>query len=61
MRIITVKRTVPRKRSIRRLAHDLVVLENQVEFAIKALLSGMLQAMSAWPIAEAAEAMNRLT
>ncbi len=60
MHIVTIKRTVPRKRSIRRLADDFFALENQVEFAIEALLLGALLAMSAWPIAEAAEAINRL-
>jgi len=42
------------------LADDFFALENQVEFAIEALLLGALLAMSAWPIAEAAEAINRL-
>ena len=60
MRIITVKRTVLRKKSSRRLAGDFFALENQVVFAIEALLFGALLAVSAWPIAQAAEAINRL-
>jgi len=60
MRVITIKRTVPRKRSIRRLAHDFFALENHIEFAIEALLFGALLAMSAWPIVQAADAINRM-
>ena len=42
------------------MAGDFFALENQVVFAIEALLFGVLLAVSAWPIAQAAEAINRL-
>ena len=57
MRVITIKRTVRRKRSIGQLA-DLSALERRIEFAIEALLFGVLLTLSAWPIAQAAAAMN---
>lgn len=60
MRVITIKRTVLRKKSIRRLADDFLALENHIEFAIEALLFAALLGMSAWPIVLAAAAINRL-
>ena len=60
MRVITIKRTVPRKKSSQRMAEDFFRLENQIEFAIEALLFGALLAVSVWPMAQAAEALNRL-
>jgi len=42
------------------LAHDFFALENHIEFAIEALLFGALLAMSAWPIVQAADAINRM-
>jgi hypothetical protein len=60
MRVITIKRTVSRKKSAGRFVRDFLSMENHIEFAIEALLFGALMAISAWPIAQAAEAINRL-
>jgi hypothetical protein len=60
MRVITIKRTVPSKKSIRRLAHDFFTLENHLEFVIEALVFGALLAISAWPMVQAADAINQL-
>jgi len=48
------------RRSIRRFARDFFAKENHIEFAIEALFFGVLVAVSAWPIAAAAGAINRL-
>jgi len=60
MRVITIKRTVSKKKSAGRFARDFLSKENHIEFAIEALLFAVLLAISAWPIAQAAEAINRL-
>jgi hypothetical protein len=67
MRVIKIKRTVPRKktttmhrRSIRRFARDFFATENHLEFAIEALVFGALLAISAWPIVAAAGAITGL-
>ena len=60
MRVVTIKRTISRKTSNRRLGWELFTKESHVEFAIEALLFGTLLAVSAWPIAQAAEAINWL-
>ena len=60
MRVITIKRTVVRRRSIQRLVHNFLSRENPVEFAIEAVLFGTLLALSAWPIVQAAGAISRL-
>lgn len=60
MYVVTIKRTVPIKKSIRRLVRDFFARENHFEFAIEALLFGALLVISAWPIVQAADAINRL-
>ena len=64
MRIIRIKRTVATKtstgrRSIRQFAGEFFAKENHFEFAIEALIFGVLFAISTWPIAEAAEAITK--
>jgi len=69
MRAIKIKRTIskdktaPRstyRRSIRHLARDFFAKENHWEFAIQALLFGLLMAISTWPIVAAANAINQV-
>ena len=48
------------RRSVRQLARDFFAKENHLEFAIEALAFGVLLAISAWPIAAAADAINRI-
>jgi len=69
MHIITIKRTVFKReraktsisrRSIRQFARDFFATENHLEFVIEALIFGALLAISAWPIAAAAAAINGL-
>jgi hypothetical protein len=68
MRIITVKRKLfkteraktPTRRSIRQFARDFFATENQLEFAIEALIFGALLAISAWPIVAAAGVIGGL-
>jgi len=67
MRVITIKRTVPkeaktstRRRAISDFARDFFASENHREFAIEALLFAALLAISAWPIVAAAGAINDL-
>jgi hypothetical protein len=67
MRVIKIKRTVPRektttmhRRSIRQFARDFFATENHLEFAIEALVFGALMAISAWPIVAAAGAIAGL-
>ena len=47
-------------RSVHRFGRDFFAKENHVEFAIEALLFGVLVAVSAWPIVAAAGAINEL-
>jgi hypothetical protein len=49
-----------RRRSIGEIGRDLFARESQAEFAMEALLFGVLVAVSAWPIAAAAGAINQL-
>ena len=66
MRVIKITRTISKdntagnRRSIRQLARDFFAKENHWEFALEALVFGALLAISAWPIAAAANAINRL-
>jgi hypothetical protein len=69
MRVIKIKRTIskdkpaPRstyRRSIRHFARDFFAKENHWEFAIEALLFGVLMAISTWPIVAAANAITHL-
>ena len=64
MRVIKIQRNIRKRngsaKSIRQFGRDFLVTENQVEFAIEALLFGILTVISAWPIAAAAEAINQL-
>jgi hypothetical protein len=67
MRVIKIKRTVPRekttpihRRSIRQFARDFFATENHLEFAIEALVFGALMAISAWPIVSAAAVISGL-
>ena len=64
MRVITIKRTVASKtstgrRSIRQFAGEFFAKENHLEFAIEALIFGVLFAISTWPIVAAADAINK--
>jgi len=69
MRVIKVQRSI-RKRteengsansgSIGQFGRDFLAKENYVEFAIEAVLFGVLVAVSAWPIVAAAGAINEL-
>jgi hypothetical protein len=68
MRVIKIQRTISKdvtapgsrsRRSIRQFAHDFFASENDLEFAIEALVFGLLLAISAWPIVAAADAINR--
>ena len=67
MRVIKIMRTVSRntpatrsttRRSIRQFTREFFAKENHREFAIEALVFGALLAISAWPIAAAAGAIN---
>jgi hypothetical protein len=68
MRVITIKRNLPREKRARTVrgrfvlefARDFFANENHFEFAIEALLFATLLAFSAWPIIVAAGAINRL-
>jgi len=67
MRVITIKRTkitratfTATRRSILRFARDFFAGENHLEFALEALLFGVLMAISTWPIVAAADAINQL-
>jgi hypothetical protein len=65
MRIITIKRTVSkhspttRRRIVLQFARDFFATENQVQFAIEALVFGALLALCAWPIIAAAGAISQ--
>jgi hypothetical protein len=67
MSVITVKRTVVRRRpdkrpatrcSFRELSRSYFASEKSLEFVIEALLFATLMAISAWPIVAAIEALN---
>ncbi len=69
MHVIKIQRNIRKRnsptsstdrRSVRHFGRDFFAKENHIEFAIEALLFGALLALSAWPIAQAAEAINRL-
>jgi hypothetical protein len=65
MHVIKIQRSI-RKRdkenrsTTRHFSRDFFAKENHVEFAIEALLFGVLVAVSAWPIVVAAGAINEL-
>ena len=67
MRVIKIQRTIgntkatrsTERRSVRQFARDFFAVENHLEFAIEALVFGVLLAISAWPIVAAAEAINK--
>jgi len=46
---------------VRRLGQDFFVKENKIEFALEALLFGLLLAISAWPILAVAGAINNMS
>ena len=48
------------RRSIRQFGREFFAKENHIEFAIEALIFGLLAAVSAWPMVTAAGAINRL-
>jgi hypothetical protein len=65
MTAITVKRTIIRRvqpsetrRAFRQLARSYLVGETALEFAIEALLFGIIVAISAWPMFAAADALH---
>ncbi len=69
MHLIKIQRSVRKgdnwtgsvnRRSIRRFGREFFAKENHIEFAIEALLFGVLVAVSAWPILAAAGAISRL-
>jgi hypothetical protein len=66
MRVITIKRIVPKVRRARttggrlQFAHDFFASENHLQFAIEALLFGALLALCAWPIIAAAGAISQV-
>jgi hypothetical protein len=69
MRVIKIQRSIRKGnngnrsatgRSVRQFGRDFFAKESQMEFAIEALLFGVLVAVSAWPIVAAAGAINEL-
>jgi hypothetical protein len=69
MHVIKIQRSIRKRdkenspttrRSIRHFGRDFFAKENHVEFAIEALLFGVLVVVSAWPIVAAAGAINEL-
>ena len=66
MRVITIKRTVSKIKWARgargrlQFARDFFASENHVQFAIEALLFGVLLAVCAWPIITAAGAISQV-
>jgi hypothetical protein len=68
MRVITIKRTVPkikrarttRGRLVLQFARDFFASEDHLQFAIEALVFGALLALAAWPIIVAAGAIDQL-
>jgi len=70
MRVIKIQRRIRKRsnisgarapRSERRLGQDFFVKENKIEFALEALLFGLLLAISAWPIIAVAGAINNMS
>ena len=64
MCVIKIQRTVVKtqptqRRSFRQFARNFFAKENHLELTIEALLLGALLAISAWPIAAAADAIGR--
>jgi hypothetical protein len=68
MRITRIQRIVRKQKanqtsrgclSLLQFARDFFARENHLEFAIEALLFGVLIVISAWPIVAAADAINR--
>jgi hypothetical protein len=49
-----------RRRPVLQFARDFFASENQLQFAIEALLFGALLALSAWPIIVAAGAISQV-
>jgi hypothetical protein len=68
MRVITIKRTVSkikpgrtiRGRFVLQFARDFFAGENHLQFAIEALLFGVLLALCAWPIIAAAGVISQV-
>ena len=66
MRVIKIQRIVSktaaanRRRPFRKIARDFFARENHFESVIEALVFATLFAISAWPIVEAANAINQL-
>jgi len=64
MRVIKIQRIIrselKRRRSIRQFTRDFFAKENNLEFAIEALVFGALLAISAWPIAAAVDAIKNV-
>lgn len=69
MHLIKIRRSVRKRNngtgsvsrgSIRQFGREFFAKENHIEFAIEALLFGVLVAVSAWPIVAAAGAINGL-
>jgi len=68
MHTIRIKRTIrksspaklARKRRFLQFAQIFFAKENHLEFAVEALLFGLLLAISAWPIVAAAGAINKM-
>ncbi|HEY6071006.1 MAG TPA: hypothetical protein VIU85_06505 [Chthoniobacterales bacterium] len=63
MRVIKIQRKITKdqttRHSIRQFARDFFATENHLEFAIEALVFGVLLAISSWPILAAADVINR--
>jgi hypothetical protein len=64
MRVIKIQRTIVKgtgipRRSVRQFARDFFANENHREFAIEALLFGILLGISSWPIVSAAGAIQK--
>jgi hypothetical protein len=68
MRVTKIQRTIvkgqatktaPNRRSVRQFARDFIANESHREFAIEALLFGILLGISSWPIAAAVGAIQK--
>ncbi|PYS69639.1 MAG: hypothetical protein DMF73_14330 [Acidobacteria bacterium] len=69
MRVIKIQRTIGKdkkvtrstaRRSLGQFARVFFAGENQIEFAIEALVFAALLAISAWPLLAAADAISKL-
>jgi hypothetical protein len=64
MRVIKIQRSIRKRnnsqRATPRFGRDFFAKENQIEFALEALLFGVLVAISAWPIVAAVGAINKM-